>query len=90
MPGPFTALPPHAHVASDALAFAIPDANPVSPGHSLVIPRREIATWFGATPEEHAAIAALLSEMEEGLDAELHPDGPMDGPIAGRGQHPAG
>ena len=75
MPSPFTAMPAHAHVASNELAFAIRDANPVAPGHSLVIPRREIATWFEATPAEHAAIMALLTEVKDGLDAELHPDG---------------
>jgi diadenosine tetraphosphate (Ap4A) HIT family hydrolase len=75
MPSPFTAMPPHEHVAANELAFAIRDANPVAPGHSLVIPRREIATWFEATREEHAAITALLTEVKDGLDAELHPDG---------------
>jgi diadenosine tetraphosphate (Ap4A) HIT family hydrolase len=75
MPSPFTAMPAAEHVAANELAFAIRDANPVAPGHSLVIPRREIATWFEATPEEHAAITALLTEVKDGLDAELHPDG---------------
>jgi diadenosine tetraphosphate (Ap4A) HIT family hydrolase len=68
-------MPVHEHVASNELAFAIRDANPVAPGHSLVIPRREIATWFEATPEEQIAIMALLAVVKDGLDADLHPDG---------------
>lgn len=75
MPSPFTAMPPHEHVAANELAFAIRDANPVTPGHSLVIPRREVATWFEATPEEQIAIMALVTEVKDGLETELHPDG---------------
>jgi diadenosine tetraphosphate (Ap4A) HIT family hydrolase len=37
---PFLELPESAWVASNALAFAIRDRFPVSPGHTLVIPRR--------------------------------------------------
>ena len=75
MPSPFTAMPPHEHVAANELAYAIRDANPVTPGHSLVIPRREVATWFEATPEEQIAIMALVTEVKDGLETELHPDG---------------
>ncbi|MFT2712374.1 MULTISPECIES: HIT family protein [Clavibacter] len=75
MPSPFTAMSAHEHVAANELAFAVRDANPVTPGHSLVIPRREVATWFEATPEEQVAIMALVTEVKDGLEAELHPDG---------------
>ena len=75
MSSPFTAMPDHEHVAANELAFAIRDANPVAPGHSLVIPRREVATWFEATPEEQIAIMALLTEVKDDLEADLHPDG---------------
>lgn len=40
-----------------------------------MIPRREVATWSAATPEEQLAIMALLTEVKDGLEAELHPDG---------------
>nr|WP_153822551.1 DEAD/DEAH box helicase family protein [Polyangium spumosum] len=62
-------------LASNALAFAVPDLYPVSPGHTLVIPRRLIATWFDATPEEQAAIFQLVDEVKRKIDAELSPDG---------------
>ncbi|WP_369729829.1 HIT family protein [Anaeromyxobacter sp. Fw109-5] len=43
-------------VAANSLAFAIRDAFPVSPGHTLVITKRPVATWFEATREEQEAI----------------------------------
>jgi diadenosine tetraphosphate (Ap4A) HIT family hydrolase len=42
---PFEAIPPERWLASNATAFAIADAFPVSPGHALVVPRRRIANW---------------------------------------------
>jgi diadenosine tetraphosphate (Ap4A) HIT family hydrolase len=72
---PFLAIPESEWVASNALAFAIRDRYPVSPGHTLVIPRRQVATWFEATPEEQHALFALVDEVKRGLDAELRPDG---------------
>jgi diadenosine tetraphosphate (Ap4A) HIT family hydrolase/5-methylcytosine-specific restriction endonuclease McrA len=76
MGSPFLSLPASRHVASNALAFAIEDGFPVSPGHTLVIPRREVRTWFDATPAEQAAIFALVDEVKRLLDARLpKPDG---------------
>ena len=44
-------------------------------GHTLVVPFREVPTWFEATQEEQAAILELVDRVKEQLDAELHPDG---------------
>jgi len=55
-------------VAGNALAFAIRDAFPVSPGHTLVVPRRLFASWFEATPEERAAIFELVDAVRQELD----------------------
>jgi len=32
------------------------DAFPVNPGHALLAPRRHVASWFEATPEERAEL----------------------------------
>ncbi len=73
---PFLALPASRHVAANTLAFAIEDGFPVSPGHTLVIPRREVRTWFDATPAEQSAIFALVDEVKRLLDArDPRPDG---------------
>lgn len=75
MSSPFLLIPESQWVASNALAFAIRDRSPVSPGHTLVIPRRPVATWFDATAEEQRALFDLVNEVKAGLDAELRPDG---------------
>lgn len=75
MTSPFLERPASEHVASNALAFALRDKYPVTPGHTLVIPRRLVATWFDATREEQLALLELVDEVKRGLDDELHPDG---------------
>ncbi len=75
MTSPFLQLPQEAHVASNALGFAIRDGFPVSPGHTLIVPRRLVATWFEATREEQVAMLELLDVVKAQLDAELQPDG---------------
>jgi len=72
---PFCELPSTSLVASSPLVCALLDAHPVSPGHTLVIPRRHVATFFDASPEEQAALLAEVIEIKRALDAELHPDG---------------
>ena len=66
-------MPPAEWIASNALAFAIHDAFPVSKGHTLVLPRRAIATWWEATAAERAAIFELVDEVKRRLDADASP-----------------
>jgi len=48
----------------------------VSPGHTLVVPRRQFASWFKATHEEQTAIFALVDEVKRQLDKQTpKPDG---------------
>ncbi len=47
----------------------------MNPGHTLVIPRRHVETYFAATPEEHAELWRAVEEIKRSLDEELHPDG---------------
>jgi diadenosine tetraphosphate (Ap4A) HIT family hydrolase len=71
----FVEIPESSWVASNELAFAIRDRFPVSRGHTLVITRRVVNDWFGATPEERAAVVDLIDVVKSQLDHELHPDG---------------
>ncbi|MFN7989465.1 MAG: DEAD/DEAH box helicase family protein [Thermoanaerobaculia bacterium] len=75
MPSVFTQRPRSEWIANNSLAFAIRDGFPVSPGHTLVVPFREVATWFEASTEERVAIFALIDEVKARLDHDLHPDG---------------
>lgn len=56
-------------------AFAIYDGYPVSPGHSLIIPKRHIASFFEASRDEKVSCLDLLTEMQEILIRERHPQG---------------
>ena len=71
------AVPRAAWVASNDLAFAIPDGFPVSRGHTLVVPRRVVATWFEVTLEEQRAILDLVAEVKALFERQLSP--PPDG-----------
>jgi superfamily II DNA or RNA helicase/HKD family nuclease/diadenosine tetraphosphate (Ap4A) HIT family hydrolase len=64
----FLNIPPSAYIAQNALAFAVRDRYPVSPGHALVIPFRAVETWFDASPEEQAALFALVDVVKAQLD----------------------
>ncbi len=75
MTSPFLARSVAEHVAGNALAFAIRDGFPVSPGHTLVVTRRPVATFFEATAEEQAAVMALVHEVKQRLDDSHRPDG---------------
>jgi len=41
--------------------LTIPDAFPLSPGHTLIIPKRHIASLFEAIREEQTAMFDLVS-----------------------------
>ena len=72
---PFCAPDPQRVVASNELAVAIRDGFPVSPGHTLVIPRRHVASLADLTVEEAGAIWSLLAAARSGLDSDFRPDG---------------
>ncbi len=61
--------------AENELALAFKDSCPVSDGHSLVIPKRHVETYFDACPEEHAAISSLVGQVRRLLQEDLSPDG---------------
>lgn len=75
MTSPFLARPAAEHVASNDLAFAIRDGFPVGPGHTLVVTRRLVASWFDATSDEQAAVMTLVNEVKRQLDKSHRPDG---------------
>lgn len=60
---------------NNELAYSARDSYAVSPGHTLVIPRRHVASFFELTSEEINACMALINEERKLLDEELEPDG---------------
>ncbi len=57
------------------LAFSARDSYPASPGHTLIIPRRHVASFFDLTAEEVAACMDLIKEEKKQIDTEFSPDG---------------
>jgi diadenosine tetraphosphate (Ap4A) HIT family hydrolase len=72
---PFCQLPLSRILDSNNHAVAVADAFPVSPGHTLVIPRRHIACFFELTLDEMTAIYDLLGRLKARLDGSLKPAG---------------
>lgn len=71
----FCTLPDERIRGANNLAVWIEDGYPVTPGHSLILPRRHIASLFEATAEEWQAFRELLHEAEADLRQCLRPDG---------------
>jgi len=72
---PFCAIPRDQVLIEHPLALAKRDGYPVSKGHTLIIPRRHVASFFETTEEERRAMLKLLDEMKAMLDREHKPDG---------------
>ena len=60
---------------NNELAYSARDSYAVSPGHTVVIPRRHVANFFELAPEEINACMALINEERKLLDEEFKPDG---------------
>ncbi len=60
---------------NNTLAYSARDSYAVNPGHTVVIPRRHVASFFELTPEEINACMALINEERKLLDEEFKPDG---------------
>lgn len=70
---PFLQVSSKDWIASNELAFAIFDGFPVSVGHSLVVTRRVVPTWFDATASEQTALMELVNAVKQRLDETLQP-----------------
>ena len=67
---------PNRVVIEDNLSYVIRDGFPVTEGHSLFIPKRHVADYFGLTEEEVKSINELMKTQK----LELQKDDPkIDG-----------
>ena len=87
-PCPFCTLPSERIVDQNDLALVIRDGFPVSPGHTLVIPKRHVGSFFELDQDEIQSMLALLKTAKVVIDEEFKPDsyniGINDGPQAGQ------
>ena len=75
-PAPSASLPrrPRRSFESE-LAVVIRDGFPVSPGHTLIIPKRHVASFFEITDAERTDLMSLLAAARDDLDRLFHPAG---------------
>jgi len=72
---PFCDLPPDRILRSGRHARALRDAYPVTPGHTLVVPTRHVASLYDLPAGEQAALWELVGEVRADLVASHDPDG---------------
>lgn len=61
----FCTIPPERIVAQNALVYAIRDGFPVTPLHTLVIPKRHAEDFFALTDDEILACNQLILEVRQ-------------------------
>ena len=74
-PCPFCCLAADRLVLESEGAVVIRDAFPVSPGHTLIIPRRHVASFFEIADTERTDLMSLLTAARADLDREFRPAG---------------
>lgn len=73
---PFCHLSPQVEIiceSDNCIAFF--DGYPVSPGHTLIIPKRHVASYFDLTDDERAAMTKMMLDVKQKLEERFHPDG---------------
>ena len=63
------------YVAENDSCFAIRDGFPVAPGHTLIVPRRHVASFFDLTAIEKQDMASLLDVVKLDIEQDHGPDG---------------
>ena len=62
-------------IFENALAYVTRDSYPVTQGHTLVIPRRHVPSFFDLRMDERVAMLELLDSAKRELDERYQPDG---------------
>jgi diadenosine tetraphosphate (Ap4A) HIT family hydrolase len=62
-------------VLSNEHAVALRDGFPISEGHTLVVPRKHVASLFDLPDGEQTAVWRLVAEVRQLLERDYAPDG---------------
>ena len=85
---PFCSLRTDRIIQENGTAFWILDGFPVSQGHSLIIPKRNVGSFFEVNAEERVGMLALLDEAQKWLSSKYQSEafniGINDGLLAGQ------
>jgi diadenosine tetraphosphate (Ap4A) HIT family hydrolase len=71
----FCTLPLNRVIDESSTAIAIRDGYPVSPGHTLLIPKRHAGSFFDLSEQERSDLFSLLDRTKLALDEEFQPQG---------------
>lgn len=74
-PCPFCTLPTTRIIDASVYGLVVRDGFPVSPGHTLIIPRRHIGSFFDLLPEERDDLLKLLDSAKKTVDTKFAPAG---------------
>ena len=74
-PCPFCTLAEYRILSQDEHGLVVRDGFPVSPGHTLIIPKRHIVSFFETTTAERSSLLRLLDDAKAVIDSEFHPAG---------------
>ena len=87
-PCAFCALPQVRIIDTSSYGLVVRDAFPISPGHTLIIPKRHVGSFFDLSSDEREGLMSLLTAAKANVEAEFKPDGYNiginDGPAAGQ------
>jgi diadenosine tetraphosphate (Ap4A) HIT family hydrolase len=87
-PCPFCSLPTDRILDEDSLSLVIRDGFPVAPGHTLIIPKRHVGSFFELTLQERSSMMTMLVKTHGLLRASGGLQdcnvGLNDGPAAGQ------
>ena len=72
---PFCSLNKADFIAEDDLTVVIRDRYPISPGHTLVVLKRHVESFFQTKEEERLALLGAMEQGKSLLDREFKPDG---------------
>jgi diadenosine tetraphosphate (Ap4A) HIT family hydrolase len=72
---PFCSLPPERINAANTAGWMVRDAYPVSPGHTLIISRRQVGSFFELSEQERTGMLRLLDEAKSQLQGSHRPQG---------------
>jgi diadenosine tetraphosphate (Ap4A) HIT family hydrolase len=65
----------HQLILENLDVFSFSDNFPVSPGHTLVIPKRKVSNYFDLTIAEQTACWKMVNEVKKEIVAKYKPDG---------------
>jgi len=71
----FCSLPTSRILFENQFVFSIYDGYPISEGHTLIIPKRHIASFFESTAAEQQALLTMLHQVKAEIQQQHQPQG---------------